>query len=186
MRKVVIAGAAVFAGMWLTSTAAAAQGRAIGRPDGTPGLSGSRAPLDAPGADKNSSQGSGHDQSISGPKSTTTLLTQNTQLAKNLSSFFPDGTDLMAQANGFKNLGQFVAAVHVSHNLKIGFTDLKCTELGTTKATSLGTTCPATVTNTDSMSLGNAIHTLKPEVDSQQAADTANREAKKDLSETKR
>jgi len=29
----------------------------------------------------------------------------------------PPGTNLQSAATGFKNLGQFVAAVHVSHNL---------------------------------------------------------------------
>jgi hypothetical protein len=37
----------------------------------------------------------------------------------------PLGTDLMTAAAGFRNLGQFVAAVNVSNNLGITFTELK-------------------------------------------------------------
>lgn len=50
-------------------------------------------------------------------------------------------------AAGFKNQGQFVAAVHVSENLGINFTELK------------------TLMVDKDMSLGQAIHQLKPTVD---------------------
>src|SRR4051812_1543582 len=67
--------------------------------------------------------------SAPGAKSPVILLDQNTKLENRLSSFFPDGTDLSKEAAGFKNLGQFVSAVHVSHNLDIPFENLKCSEL---------------------------------------------------------
>jgi hypothetical protein len=64
--------------------------------------------------------------------STTTLtpvqqkLQRNTNLAEKLSSRLPQGTDLMTASEGFRNLGQFVAAVNVSNNLPgVKFTDLK-------------------------------------------------------------
>jgi hypothetical protein len=64
--------------------------------------------------------------------STTTLtpvqqkLQRNTKLAEKLSSRLPEGTDLMTASEGFRNLGQFVAAVNVSNNLPdVKFTDLK-------------------------------------------------------------
>jgi len=194
MRKLMTIGVAVLAiGLWLIPIRAAAQGRGVGRPEGSPGVS--HAPLGGPGtaagtshgsgADAGTSHGSAHDTSTSGPKSPAILLNQNTQLAKNLSSFFPAGTNLTAEASGFKNLGRFVAAVHVSHNLKIPFTQLKCTELGTTKASTLGITCPTTVTNASGMSLGKAIQTIKPDANSQEAVQTANQETKKDLADTK-
>jgi hypothetical protein len=64
---------------------------------------------------------------------TTTTLTpvqqklqRNTNLAEKLSSRLPQGTDLMTASEGFRNLGQFVAAVNVSNNLPgVKFTDLK-------------------------------------------------------------
>jgi hypothetical protein len=182
MRKLITVGVAVLAiGLWLIPIRAAAQGHGVGRPEGSPGLSGSHTPLGAPGSDAGTGHGSANNTSTPGPKSPTTLLDQNTQLAKKLSSFFPTGTDLTAEASGFKNLGQFVAAVHVSHNMKIPFTELKCTELGTTKAASLGMTCPTSVTNTNGMSLGKAIQTIQPHANSQDAVQTANQETKKDL-----
>jgi hypothetical protein len=63
--------------------------------------------------------------------STTTLspvqlkLQKNTNLASKLQSRLPAGTDLTLAASGFRNLGQFVAAVNVSNNLGIRFADLK-------------------------------------------------------------
>ncbi len=46
-------------------------------------------------------------------------LTDNNKLASKLSGLLPAGTNLQNAAKGFKNLGQFVAAVHVSKNLGI-------------------------------------------------------------------
>ena len=63
---------------------------------------------------------------------TTTTLTpvqqklqKNTNLASKLQGRLPAGTDLMTAAAGFKNLGQFVAAVNSSYNHQISFTELK-------------------------------------------------------------
>jgi len=71
-------------------------------------------------------------------------LTKNTNLAAKLTSRLPEGTDLMAASAGFRNLGQFVAAVNVSNNLGLSFTQLK------------------TKMVTDGMSLGQAIQALRP------------------------
>lgn len=84
-----------------------------------------------------------------GTTSTTTLtpvqqkLQKNTKLADKLSTRLPEGTDLMDAAKGFKNLGQFVAAVNVSNNLKLDFVDLKARMVE------------------DGMSLGQAIQDVK-------------------------
>lgn len=63
---------------------------------------------------------------------TTTTLTpvqqklqKNTKLAKKLEGRLPPNTDVMLAAEGFRNLGQFVAAVNVSNNLGLTFTELK-------------------------------------------------------------
>ena len=71
-------------------------------------------------------------------------LQKNTNLASKLASRLPAGTDLMKAADGFRNLGQFVAAVNVSHNLGIPFADLKTSMV------------------TDGKSLGQSIQALKP------------------------
>ena len=68
-------------------------------------------------------------------------LQQNTHLAAKVASRLPAGTDLMAASEGFRDLGQFVAAVSVSHNLKLSFADLK-TQMVTGRK-SLGDAIPA-------------------------------------------
>ena len=52
-------------------------------------------------------------------------LQRNTKLASKLESRLPKGTDLMTAADGFRNLGQFVAAVNASYNHDLDFTKLK-------------------------------------------------------------
>jgi hypothetical protein len=71
-------------------------------------------------------------------------LKQNTNLAAKVASRLPAGTDLMAAAAGFKNLGQFVAAANVSNNLQIPFAELKAKMV------------------TGGMSLGQAIQAVRP------------------------
>jgi hypothetical protein len=136
--------------------------------------------MGAPGnAGGNSANAGG---TASGPRAPGELLTQNHQLSTKLASFFPVGTDLQAEASGFKNLGQFVAAVHVSHNLGIPFDQLKCTELATTDACPTGTTMPSKGT-----SLGGAIQALKPSMtsaDTKAAAKAASKQASHDISTT--
>jgi hypothetical protein len=52
-------------------------------------------------------------------------LQRNTHLASKLQSRLPPGTSLLTAAAGFRNLGQFVAAVNVSKRLGIPFAQLK-------------------------------------------------------------
>ncbi|TAJ91098.1 hypothetical protein EPO44_14735 [bacterium] len=97
-----------------------------------------------------------------GKKTASDLLTQNTKLSSNLQGLLPTGTNLQNAAKGFDHLGQFVAAVHVSHNLGIPFDQLK-----------------AKMMNGDS--LGSAIHELRPNVDARQEAIKANQQALEDM-----
>ena len=98
---------------------------------------------------------------------TTTTLTpvqqkleRNTNLAAKLESRLPAGTDLNTAAAGFRNLGQFVAAVNVSNNLGLDFTTLK------------------TAMVTDGKSLGQAIQAQKgTTVDATGQAQKAERDA---------
>lgn len=73
-------------------------------------------------------------------------LQSNAHLTATLQSRLPAGTDLMGASAGFRNLGQFVAAVNVSNNLNIPFADLKAKMVG------------------EGLSLGQSIQTLKPTV----------------------
>ena len=95
-------------------------------------------------------------------------LEDNTRLAGKLQGLLPAGTNLQQAAQGFKNLGQFVAAVHVSHNLGIPFDQLKAKMIGPPKE-----------------SLGEAIHALKPAANSKQENKKAEKQAKQDMDDTK-
>src|SRR5579863_7566719 len=170
MKRTIVTVAIAAAAAWLFAIPAAAQGRSQNHPGG------------ATAAGSMGSVGQGHSGSaMSGLRSAGELLTQNTQLASKLSGLLPAGTDLQAAASGFKNLGQFVAAVHVSHNLDIPFDQLKCTELATTDA------CPNMTVPAKGSSLGGAIQTLKPSAtssDTKAAVKQAKKEASHDISST--
>jgi hypothetical protein len=96
-------------------------------------------------------------------------LTKQPALTAKIQPLLPPGTDPTVAAAGFKNLGQFIAAVHVSHNLGIPFDTLK-----------------AKVTGPHAESLGNAIHELKPAVDPTAEVTKANAQAKADQQSTER
>ncbi len=148
----------VFAGM--NGLAAAQHGRpaGAGRPTTPGGASGAGADRGGrPSADGSTSHSSA-------AKTPGELLSQNTKLSSKLSSLLPAGTDLRKASSGFKNLGQFVAAVHVSHNLGIPFDDLKAKM-------------------TAGESLGQAIHELKPAADASAEAKKAQKQSRKDLNE---
>lgn len=200
MRKLITAGVAVLAiGLWLIPIRATAQSHAGGRPDGAPGGFGSHAPLGAPGADVEHSNGHGsaHDATTSGSKdsgkkSADELLAQNTKLSDHLTSLLNKMNllnvnkmplTLQQACQNFKNLGQCVAAIHVANNLDINFNALACTELGTKIASSPSSSlaCPSTVTNTSHMSLGAAIDALKPGTDGKTEAQKAVTQANQDL-----
>ena len=84
------------------------------------------------------------------------------RLAATLAKLLPPGTDLRAEASGFKTLGDFVAAAHVSNNLAIPFATLK-----------------AKIVKGDS--LGDAIQALRPDIDAQIEARKARAMAADDL-----
>ncbi len=115
-------------------------------------------------SDSDSDHGSGHDGAHSGHGSIAQKLAANPQLSSKLQSLLPPGTNLQTAAQGFKNLGQFVAAVHVSHNLGIPFDQLK-----------------AKMTGPHAENLGKAIHDLKPTADAKAEAKKAEHEAHSDL-----
>ncbi len=107
-------------------------------------------------------------------KSVNELLEQNKSLSSKLENLLKLTGDsasqlqqLEADAQGFRNLGQFVAAVHVSNNLGIPFDQLKSTMMGPPKK-----------------SLGQAIHDLKPDISASAETKKANRQAKGDLKDS--
>jgi len=132
---------------------------------GGPGASMGHDPSSTHGnsADKHSSD----TQSSEGAK-ISDQLSDNSKLSSKLQSLLPSGTNLQMAAQGFKNLGQFVAAVHVAHNLGISFDELKAKMIGPPKE-----------------SLGKAIHALKPDANSSEETKKGEKEAKQDMDDSK-
>ena len=90
------------------------------------------------------------------PTTPTTRPVKNPKLEARLQGMLPADTTVQDAMAGFKNWGQFVAAVHVSNNLNIPFADLKAKMTGITPGPTPGTTIQGTP-----MSLGQAIQSLK-------------------------
>ena len=74
----------------------------------------------------------------------------------------PKGMTLDQAATGFRNQGQFIAALHVSQNLGVQFADLRSAMVG------------------NQQSLGQSIHTLKPAANATNEAKRATGQADND------
>jgi hypothetical protein len=99
-----------------------------------------------------------------------TRLGQNAALSSRLQALLPAGANLQQEAMGFRNLGQFTAAAHVSKNLGIPFDQLK-----------------AKMTGPNAESLGKAIHDLRPGLDNKTVktdVKVAEKQARTDLEAT--
>lgn len=107
------------------------------------------------------------------------LLTQNTVLAGKIQTL--TGMSAEQACSGFKNLGQCVAAAHVSKNLGISFACLQSDMTGTAPAA--GASCPAG-TGTKTMSLGKSIQALSPTTNSKSEAKKASKQAQQDLNQS--
>jgi hypothetical protein len=97
----------------------------------------------------------------------TRQITSNPRLAAQVRGLLPAGTTLQTAAAGFRNEGQFLAALHVSQNLGIPFAQLK-----------------AKVTGPNAESLGSAIRDLRPSLTSDVVktdVDIARHQAKLDI-----
>ncbi len=109
----------------------------------------------------------GSHTSMGGAKTADEQLARNSKLSSKLQAMLPPNTNVQDAAKGFKNLGQFVAAVHVSHNLGISFDQLK-----------------SMMTGSHHDSLGAAIRALKPDADAKSEAKRAKQEADDDIKES--
>lgn len=98
-----------------------------------------------------------------GPQTASQHLVAQPKLAAKLQPLLPPATNMQTASAGFKNLGQFVAAVHVSHNLAIPFDQLKLR-----------------LTGPEPVSLGKAIQELKPGVNAAAEVKRAEAQARKD------
>jgi hypothetical protein len=181
-RKIEIFMAVSVAFLYLGNAAFAQHGRGpAGGSVGGPGMTtmpGRSAPSDLPAKShppenpttpetaKTSGPEMGKGTHTNSPHTPSEELTKNTQLSSKLQGLLPAGTNLQDAAGGFKNTGQFVAAVHVSHNLDIPFDQLKTKVAG-------------------GESLGKAIHELKPNADAKAEVRKAEKQAKEDQKGTR-
>ena len=94
-------------------------------------------------------------------------LNAQPQLRERIQGLLPTGANLDQAASGFNSLGQFVAAVNVSHNLDIPFDALK-----------------TRVTGSSAVSLGDAIHQLRPDANAKAEAERAETDARRMIGET--
>ena len=108
------------------------------------------------------------------------LLSKNTKLSDKIHSL--TGMSAQDACDGFKNLGQCVAAAHVSKNLDISFDCLKSDMTG--QAPASGANCPAG-TGSNALSLGKSIQTLSPNADSKTESKKATKQANEDLKDSK-
>ena len=112
------------------------------------------------------------------------ILSGNTQLAGKIQTL--TGMSAQQACTGFKNLGQCVAAAHVSKNLEVSFACLKFDMTG--QAPAKGSNCAATASTSGTagktMSLGKAIQALSPTSDSKVEAKRAAKQANQDINES--
>ncbi len=171
MKRLTLVLAAVAVAFYLSGTPALAQHGHGGGPPAGPGAGASHGPSGTHGPSANPSS----QPSTAGPKSATDLLKTNTKLDSKLTAklqsqgLLPKGTDLKDACSGFRNLGQCIAAIHVSHNLggSCTFTNLK-----------------TAVTTGAKDSLGQAIHGCDPGAKAKAEAKKGQRQAHDDLKES--
>src|SRR5712671_3808038 len=97
------------------------------------------------------------------------------KLASELQAILPPRTKLEDACTSFKELSDCVAALHVSHNLKVKFNCLKWDLTAVQPATGYAS-CTAPE-NGKALSLSKAIRTLKPDADAKAEAKTADKRA---------
>lgn len=127
---------------------AAAQGRSGQRPAKMPTQAVKGAPQGpkATGAHRNPDKPKPpHGARADEPRTIAANIAKNPQLEARLKAMLPAGMTLEQASAGFRNQGQFIAALEASKNRNIPFAQLK-----------------AEMTGDDALSLGQAIQKLKP------------------------
>jgi hypothetical protein len=117
-----------------------------------------------------------------GPTATEQLAAnkdQNQKLALQLQAILPPRTSLNDACLAFKSLNDCVAALHVSHNLKIRFTCLKWS-ITAVQSSGTASACKAPERGRP-VNLVKAIRVLKPDADAKAEAKTAEKRAHEDI-----
>src|SRR5262245_44851392 len=138
------------------------------------------------GSSKDPSVNQGHSQGVNGHETTADWQTKFNERIQNdaafrskIQSLLPPGTDIKTAESGFKNHGQFIAALHVSKNLNIPLDQLKA------KMTGVAATSSTVQTSSTAVSLGKAIHALRPAMSVTQA-NVKSKEGKKQATVTEK
>ncbi|MGH9787931.1 MAG: hypothetical protein ACRD4U_04405 [Candidatus Acidiferrales bacterium] len=153
--------------LYVLPTAAQGQGHGQGQGGGKPSAPQHPSPPPRPETQR-APESKGKPESAGERKTTSQQLAQNPKLSARLEKLLP-GANVQEAASGFKSVGQFVAAAHVSNNLGIPFAQLKSTMMGPPEK-----------------SLGEAIHQINPNVDAKAEARKAEKQAKKDMDDSRR
>jgi hypothetical protein len=171
--------AALSLAVFLYATAALAQHSHAGGMGGGMGSSMAHGPRNASdhGNSNTTGTGSSHQAKIS------SILDKNPAIGDKIVALTGDKLGASDACAGFKNLGQCVAAAHVSKNRPgMNFYCLRQAMTGTPA----GTSAPASgCTTTGPMSLGKAIQKLDPQADSNTESKRAITEAQQDLKNVK-
>jgi hypothetical protein len=105
---------------------------------------------------------------------------QSKKLASQLQAILPPRTKLEDACASFRQLSECVAALHVSHNLKIRFNCLKWDITGVQPGNGNVSSCSAPEGG-KAVSLAKAIQLLKPGADAKTEAKNAERRAQEDI-----
>jgi hypothetical protein len=173
----ILGGAVVIAGLAIGPAFADQHGQPAGTPHGNPHAAPTpttpASPTHGgPRTTTTTTRTHGHPRTTTTATTTTTTtlnpiaakISRHPQQAARIEAMLPAGMTLNQASRGFRNQGQFIAALHVSQNLHIPFTDLK-----------------RAMTGPNAMSLGQAIHTLRPSTDADAAVRRANTQAQSDV-----
>lgn len=145
------------------------QGQGQGQGGGRPPAPAPQRPSPPPQSQKQQApEAKGKPEQAGERKTASQHLAQNQKLSARLEKLLP-GANIQEASGGFKSVGQFVAAAHVSNNLNIPFNQLKSTMMGPPQK-----------------SLGEAIHQINPDVDAKAEAKKAEKQAKKDIDNSRR
>jgi hypothetical protein len=105
---------------------------------------------------------------------------QSKKLASQLQALLPPRTKLEDACTAFRQLNECVAALYVSHNLKIKFNCLKWEVTGVPPGSGNVSSCSAPEGG-KALSLAKAIQTLKPQADAKAEAKSAEKRAHEDI-----
>src|SRR5215831_11514456 len=127
-----------------------------------------------PSVDQGHSQGvvNGHEAKADWETKFDERIQNDAAFRSRIQGLLPPGTDIKTAESGFKSPGQFIAALHVSKNLMIPFDQLKA------KMTGVSVNAAGHTIKSTPMSLGAAIHALRPDLPANQASAEAKKAEK--------